>query len=1592
MHTRAVFGAGDRPGLEPLESRLLLAAALFPCSQVPVGDNPQSAYSADFNGDGHADLAVANYTDRSVTVLPGTGDGGFGAGVDLALSGYALAVMAADFNGDGYADIVAPCDRPGLGAVNVLLSDGAGSFLPRETYDARGHWTMALADFNTDGHIDIAASGDNSPVSVLLGNGDGTFQPHQEYAGGKSIVAGDFDADGHVDVAVAARVYSGGWVGCVRVLWNDGAAGFATYTDEPLDALIDGVAAADFNEDGHLDLAASYSVQGMDTVELLLGNGDRTFQPPVALDVPEDHDQIASEDFNADGHADLLTYHRLDGTVSIRLGNGDGTFQASTIQAAGESPRMPAVADFNEDGRPDLAVPDSGNDAVSVLIGSGDGGFSPLEFEVGDGPRSILSGDFNNDGALDLATAHAASWPGEPGVSVVLGNADGTFQPHVYHVLDHAPYSVAGADFDGDGFMDLAAAGGGYVTVLLGRGGGGFDVQERQVVNGSMEGVVAADLDGDSHVDLAVTRPGGDDVVVLLGNGDGTFQDPISRPLGGDYQAIAVGHLDGDAVLDLAVVSRFGDAVSVLAGNGDGSFQDPVSYVVEEPYGIAAADLNDDGWTDLATASHTADTVAVLLNDGDGTYADPVEYDIGTPAQPDRPYWVAAADLDGDGLPDLATANRDTNTVSVLLGNGDGTFQPSLEFVAGISPYALCAADLNADGALDLATADYSSDNVTVLTSRARWTSRIEAPRQSGEILAGDILRLAGHGQVQQPPAAFEWGLGDARTSTVEDPGLVRFPTEGVWDITFAVIDAQGAADPQPDTRTITVVADPGAVPDLAVAALTVPADLSVGQAATIDYSVVNQGGAAVTGLSWVDAIYLSADPYLDSRDLLLVTSDPISVTLNPQERFDGSLEVVVPSGIAEGAYYLVLSVDDQWQVLERHQLNNESSQATGAGIPALTDGVAVGARLTPGAHAHYYRIEVPVGAHLLVGLDDADDQGVNELYLRHGQLPSRGKYDYRHDAAGGADQHVFVSSPSPSTWYVLAYGARLSAGGEYSIVADLSELGLASIVPGRNGDVSPTRLVLTGVGFDVSTAVELVAADATTYAPGRLSLESPTRLVATFDAGSVPPGTYTVRASNAGGATAELADAFEVVSGGEGLLETHLVVPAVVGYHLPATLYIEYANRGDAAMPAPLLHLTATQNGREAAVLTLDASRVSKALATSALPEGFSNSVQFLAGGESPGVLQTGESMRVPVYYVGWQYPWDMSYPPIHWTLTEATADSTLLVGWDDLKDGMQPDWAGDEAWEPIWANFVSQAGDTWGEYVTMLADDASYLGRLGEWIVDAGTLLGFELQQADGFSPTDTIGGALDAYVTAPGPALSFIRSFPTSISDRYETGPFGRGWAHNWQSTLEVAADGTVSIHEPGSPPRVFQPDRRGGYLASPGDHSTLAAAGGGTFTLTDIRGTVVAYTADGSFHYTEDTNGNRITAGYTNGLLTRLDHSSGQWLELTYDAADHIERITGCDGSETTFTYDAADEHLASVAYDDGRTIHYTYSSGEGAPREHTLTGIVSGCGCGGDQYFTYDAAPRPRPMRSRGPTATTTTNGDGWSASPIPWGT
>ena len=215
--------------------------------------------------------------------------------------------------------------------------------------------------------------------------------------------------------------------------------------------------------------------------------------------------------------------------------------------------------------------------------------------------------------------------------------------------------------------------------------------------------------------------------------------------------------------------------------------------------------------------------------------------------------------------------------------------------------------------------------------------------------------------------------------------------------------------------------------------------------------------------------------------------------------------------------------------------------------------------------------------------------------------------------------------------------------------------------------------------------------------------------MTATFNLSGAPVGVYSVRVSSPLWGTNVLANAFEVLPAGEAKLETSLVVPSQLGYHAVATIYVEYRNTGNAAMPAPLLVLTAIQNQREGAFLTLRKAGLVQGFWTSADPAGFRHSVQLLASGDTPGVLQPGESVRVPVYYAGWQQPWDFSYPPFQWNLGVLKAEDTNAVDWASLKAGMKPSSISAEAWDTIWANFVAQVGTTWGGYVRMLDDNAT-------------------------------------------------------------------------------------------------------------------------------------------------------------------------------------------------------------------------------------------------------------------------------------------
>ena len=280
------------------------------------------------------------------------------------------------------------------------------------------------------------------------------------------------------------------------------------------------------------------------------------------------------------------------------------------------------------------------------------------------------------------------------------------------------PQSVAVGDFNGDGKPDLAVVNSysNNVSILLGNGDGTFQIHVDYPTGAQPGSVAIGDFNGDGKLDLAVVNSYSNNVSVLLGNGNGTFQPAVSYGTGsGTGPAfVAVGDFNHDGKLDLAVANSNSTYVSVLLGNGDGTFQTAVNYDVGgAPTSIAVGDFNHDGKLDLAVAVPVpgpSTYVSVLLGNGDGTFQTAVNYNA--PYAPDA---VAVGDFNGDGNLDLVVGNRSSN-ISVFLGNGDGTFRTAVNYSAGYNPSSVAVGDFNNDGTLDLAVANSgSSTTVTVL-------------------------------------------------------------------------------------------------------------------------------------------------------------------------------------------------------------------------------------------------------------------------------------------------------------------------------------------------------------------------------------------------------------------------------------------------------------------------------------------------------------------------------------------------------------------------------------------------------------------------------------------------------------------------------------------------------------------------------------------------------------------------------------------------------------------------------------------------------------------------------------------------------------
>jgi hypothetical protein len=292
-------------------------------------------------------------------------------------------------------------------------------------------------------------------------------------------------------------------------------------------------------------------------VDVLLGNGDGTFQSGVQYAAGKYADCVGIGDFNHDGKLDVAACDGASNTVAILLGNGDGTLGPPTAFSVGAFPIAISVADFNNDHNLDLVVANQNDNTVSVLLGKGNGAFQLVKtYNVGASPSSVTTADFNNDGNTDFAVATTGTY-------IFLGNGDGSFgAPKAYPAI--GGNAIVAADLNGDGKADLITGAWG-VSVLWGNGDGTFRISDYAVPY--VAGIAIGDFNGDGKPDILGTDSGDNEVLVLLQNGDATFEAPRDFQTSVKESATAVGDFNSDGNLDVAAVSS-GQGLGIFLGNG----------------------------------------------------------------------------------------------------------------------------------------------------------------------------------------------------------------------------------------------------------------------------------------------------------------------------------------------------------------------------------------------------------------------------------------------------------------------------------------------------------------------------------------------------------------------------------------------------------------------------------------------------------------------------------------------------------------------------------------------------------------------------------------------------------------------------------------------------------------------------------------------------------------------------------------------------------------------------------------------------------------------------------------------------------------
>lgn len=677
-----------------------LAVMNFPAAPVmDVGEAPQSVAAADFNGDGHQDLIVANARSNNLTVLLGNSKGKLRAA--RAIEEFSGGLLAGDFNNDGRADLLL-IDAADY-QFRVLLNGGEMEFRAQAPAALGGALvsaisrTSSLGDFNNDGRLDASAlvvspSGRWQTV-ILLGDGRGGFADRVAVdLEGVPVTQTTLDAnnDGITDIAIANIT------GITILLGQREAADIgAQLLLESIKARL--IASADFDRDGRADLVAASS-EGR--YWLVRGDGSGGFDLAQEGSVRGNFSVAVAGDYDGDGFSDLALVRSM-GDASLLRGDSEGRLTAAGYFTLSGTNMLAAVAaDINADKRADLIAVSTDNDSISILFGHEGGFFSRRHYLMEKTIAYTASGDFNNDGRLDLLLAEQDE---AGGMWIMAGDGRGEFTATAQLPTLPFPSGVASADLDGDGQSDFVFSSSNTDQIGMLLSSYGLNEENMFVFatgneRGGPRDLVIGDFDGDGLRDIAVANAnalgGSKNITLFAGLNNGSFARIENIALGAVPRHLMAGDFNGDGITDLVTEADDPQQLMLLLGARTQMLEiRTLPVAVEALWGCAAADFNKDGVTDLVIADTLTQQLIALTLDGSG--------------QLQRTERVAtlqasmllAADINNDGNADLlALGHRATR---FLLGRGDGSFVEGPQI--HISPaLRLIVNDFNRDGSNDL--------------------------------------------------------------------------------------------------------------------------------------------------------------------------------------------------------------------------------------------------------------------------------------------------------------------------------------------------------------------------------------------------------------------------------------------------------------------------------------------------------------------------------------------------------------------------------------------------------------------------------------------------------------------------------------------------------------------------------------------------------------------------------------------------------------------------------------------------------------------------------------------------------------------------